>query len=141
MLDSLASLASAVLRYVPALALLWLAAFFGRTLRSGAVPLIERIARIGKPGLSAALCRYTRGLTAGWCIYFVVAAMLIVLAGLGFTEASVGVAALSAVLFVGEFALRRVVFPNERFPGLIQQVRDTVAVWRPRVIAGRRATD
>ena len=37
------------MRYLPTLVLLWLAVFFGRTLRAGAMPLIERVARIGKP--------------------------------------------------------------------------------------------
>ena len=74
-LESLAPLAVAM-RYLPMLVLLWLAVFFGRTLRAGAVPLIERVARVGKPDLSPALCRYTRGLTALWTVYFVAAAIL-----------------------------------------------------------------
>jgi len=56
------------------LVLLGLAVVFGRTLRGGDVPLIERVARIGKPALSAPLCRYTRGLTAVWAAYFLAAA-------------------------------------------------------------------
>lgn len=130
--DSLVPFAGAILRYVPTLVLLWLAFFFGRTLRAGAVPLIERIARIGKPDLSAALCRYTRRLTAAWCVYFVVAAILTVAANLGFEQASLGVAAVSALLFVGEHWIRQRIFPREAFPGLVQQIRDTVRVWRPR---------
>lgn len=122
---------AAVLRYVPTLVLLWLAFFFGRTLRVGAVPLIERVARIGKPDLSAALCRYTRLLTTLWCAYFIAAAALTAAANLGFERASVGVAAVSTLFFVGEFWLRRRLFPGEYFPGLAQQVRDTVRVWRP----------
>ena len=130
--EALAALASASLRYVPTLVLLWLAFFFGRTLKKGEMPLIERVARAGKPSLSPALCRYTRGLTALWCVYFVVAAMLTVVAGLGFHTASVGVASVSVVFFVGEYWLRRfVLFRGEPFPGLIRQVRDTILVWRP----------
>ena len=132
MFDALAPLAAASLRYVPTLVLVWLAFFFGRTLRAGEVPLIERVARIGKPDLSPALCRYTRGLTAAWCAYFVVAALLAVAANLGFQQASLGVAAASAVLFVGEHLIRPWLFPGEWFPGLVQQIRDTVQVWRPR---------
>ena len=131
--DTVAALASASLGFVPPLVLLWLAVFFGRTLRPGEVPLIERVARIGKPDLSPVLCRYTRGLTAAWCAYFVVGAVLTVAASLGFSQASIGVAALSALLFVGEHWIRRrILFPGEYFPDLIQQIRDTVAVWRPR---------
>jgi uncharacterized membrane protein len=132
LLDSLAPLASASLRYVPTLLLLWLALFFGRTLRAGEVPLIERIARIGKPELSAALFRYTRRLTAAWCIYFAVAAILTTTANLGFERAGVGVAAFSVLFFVGEYWIRQRLFPREAFPGLAQQLRDTVSVWRPR---------
>jgi uncharacterized membrane protein len=54
----------------------WLAFFFGRTLRPPAVPLIERIARVGEPGLPPPLQRYTRRLTALWSTYFVLAAQL-----------------------------------------------------------------
>ena len=119
-------------RYVPTLVLLWLAFFFGRTLRSGAMPLIERIARRGKPVLSAALCRYTRRLTAIWCLYFVVAASLALAAHAGVRPFGLGVAAASTLLFVGEYWIRLRLFPGESFPGLAQQVRDTVSVWRPR---------
>jgi len=130
--EALTSLAAASLRHLPALALLWLAVFFGRTLRAGEVPLIERVARIGKPSLSAPLCRYTRFLTALWCVYFIVAAITAAVGGWGFEQASIGVTLLSLVLFVGEHRIRRLIFPGEWFPGLIQQVRDTVEVWRPR---------
>ena len=132
LLETLAPLASAGLRGLPALVLLWLAFFFGRTLRGGEVPLIERVARIGKPALSLRLCRYARALTALWCAYFVVAAFAAALADWGFERTSVGVAAVSAVLFVGEYWIRRRLFPGEWFPGLVQQVRDTVQVWLPR---------
>jgi uncharacterized membrane protein len=131
-LEGLAPLASASLRYLPTLVLLWLALSFGRTLRAGQMPLIERVARIGKPALSAPLCRYTRGLTIVWCIYFVVAAMAAAFGGWAFAQASVAATTFSAVLFAGEHSIRRLIFPEESFPGLIQQIRDTVAVWRPR---------
>ena len=130
--DALAALASTSVRFVPALALFWLAVFFGRTLRSGQVPLIERVARIEKPDLSPALCRYTRALTAAWSAYFVAAALFTLAASLGFAQASVGAASVSALLFVGEHWIRRWIFPGEWFPDLYQQIRDTVAVWRPR---------
>ena len=131
-LEALTPLASASLRWLPTLLLLWLSVVFGRTLRAGEVPLIERVARIGKPSLSPTLCRYTRGLTVLWCAYFAVAAVLAACAGWGVEQAGVGIAAVSALLFVGEHRLRRLIFPAEWFPGLIQQVSDTVQVWRPR---------
>ena len=130
-LDSLAPLAVAT-RYLPMLVLLWLAFFFGRTLRAGAVPLIERIARVGKPDLSPALCRYTRRLTALWTLYFGAAAILLVAANFELVQAGGGVATASTLLFVGEIRVRQRLFPHEWFPGLAQQIRDTVSVWRPR---------
>jgi uncharacterized membrane protein len=130
--EALAPLALSSLRYLPTLVLLWLAVFFGRTLRAGAMPLIERIARIAKPSLSAPLCRYTRSLTFLWCLYFFVAAIMAALAGWGFEQASVGVATVSGALFVSEHWIRRWIFPGEWFPGVVQQIRDTVQVWRPR---------
>ncbi len=131
MFRSLTPHAAEALNFAPALVLAWLAFFFGRTLRAGDVPLIERVARVGKPDLSSALCRYTRGLTIAWCAYFVLAASLSVAAGLGFEQSSFGVACVSTVLFVGERVVRPWLFPGERFPGLIQQIRDTASVWRP----------
>ena len=132
MTESLTSIATACWRYMPVLVLLWLAFFFGRTLQSGTTPLIERIARRGNPVLSAALCRYTRRLTAIWCVYFLIAAALTLAAHVGVRAFGFGVAAVSALLFVGEYWVRLRLFPGESFPGLVQQVRDTVSVWRPR---------
>jgi uncharacterized membrane protein len=82
-LEALTPFAAASLSHLPTLLLIWLAVVFGRTLRAGEMPLIERVARIGKPALSAPLCRYARGLTVLWCAYFVVAAILSALAGWG----------------------------------------------------------
>ena len=130
--DAIAAPAAVALRVLPTLVLLWLAWFFGRTLRAGETPLIERVARVAKPALSPALVRYTRLLTALWSAYFVVAAALSLAANLGFSRVSVGVAATSTLLFVVEYGLRRLFFPGEYFPNLIEQVRDTVRVWRPR---------
>lgn len=121
-------------RYLSPLALLWLAFFFGRTLRPGRTPLIEQIARRSSALLSVPLRRYTRRLTAIWCVYFVgAAAMSAVLAWWGgATLGSMGVAILagSALLFVGEHRLRSRIFPQEAFPGLLQQLRDTWSIWR-----------
>ena len=130
--ESLTSIAAACWRYVPVVVLSWLAFFFGRTLQSGATPLIERIARRGNPVLSASLCRYTRWLTAIWCVYFLAAAALTLASHAGVTSFGLGVAAASTLLFVGEYWVRRRLFPGESFPGLAQQVRDTLSVWRLR---------
>jgi uncharacterized membrane protein len=116
---------------LPPLALLWLAVFFGRTLRRGATPLIERIALVSNPALPRALRRYTRRLTTVWCIYFVTAAVLTATATAS-SYVSLAVPAATVMLFVGERWVRPWFFPDEAFPGLLQQFRDTWRVWRIR---------
>ena len=124
-------------RILPVLVLGWLAFFFGRTLRAGQVPLIERIARVSEPELPQPLLRYTRWLTAIWAAYFVLAALLTVTTGSASLGAGAWVWAGTAVLFVGEHWLRPRLFPGHAFPGLVQQVRDTWSVWHP----GKRTAD
>ncbi len=136
-LEALASQGWTVLRYLSPIVLLGLAWFFGRTLRSGHTPLIERIARRSTAILSDALCRYTRRLTAIWCGYFVGAASLSAMVGwssggAAFSRVGLVVLAGSVLLFVGERWLRPLIFPHEVFPGLLQQARDTWSVWRTR---------
>ncbi|MGK2952762.1 MAG: hypothetical protein ACSLEZ_10310 [Thiobacillus sp.] len=109
---------------------IWLALVFGRTLRAGDVPLIERIARVSASALPPALCRYTRRLTAVWCAYFAIAALLPLTVSLPFGGTSALVWSGMAVLFVGEHRLRAHLFPGQDFPGLMQQLRDTWSVWR-----------
>jgi uncharacterized membrane protein len=123
-------------RAASVVALAWLAVFFGRTLLAGRVPLIERIARVSEPDLPQPLRRYTRRLTAVWCAYFVLAALLAMTTGLSSFGGGAWVWAGSALLFVGEHWLRPRLFPGRTFPGLVQQLRDTWSVWRP----GKRTT-
>jgi uncharacterized membrane protein len=115
----------------------WLALFFGRTLLPGREALIERIARVSDPDLKPPLVRYTRWLTALWCAYFVMAAVLLLYAGASSFPAGIAVSMGSVVLFVGEHRLRHLIFRGESFPGLVQQVRDTWSVWHP----GKRIAD
>lgn len=115
-------------RVVPLLALGWLAFTFGRTLRAGQTPLIERIARVRDPALAPALCRYTRRLTCLWTAYFVVAATVVAFSDVRWLGAAVALGAL--VLFVGEHSVRPLLFPGKSFPNLAQQVVDTASVWR-----------
>ena len=114
---------------MPVLVLAWLAVFFGRTLRNGQTPLIERIARVSDPALSPALCRYTRKLTAAWCAYFLVAALWSCTAPLPAVQTGALVWTASLLFFVGEHQLRIHLFPGQAFPGLLQQVRDSWRVW------------
>ena len=109
----------------------WLAWFFGRTLLPGREPLITRIARVSDPGLAPALCHYTRRLTAVWCGYFVLAVVLFLGWGESVAGGGLWVWAGTIVLFVGEHWLRPRLFPGEHFPGLRQQLQDTLRVWRP----------
>jgi uncharacterized membrane protein len=124
------------LRCLQPLVLLWLAFYFGKTLRPGATPLIERIALRSNANLAGALRRYARWLTAIWCGYFVLAAVLSALLGAsgGATLGRFGIAVLigSVLLFVGEYWVRPRIFPHEAFPGLLQQLRDTWGIWRTR---------
>ncbi|MEJ6022741.1 hypothetical protein [Ramlibacter sp. PS4R-6] len=123
-------------RLLPAFFLAWLAFFFGRTLRPGAMPLIERIARVGDPHMPEPLRRYTRRLTAVWVAYFVLAAVAVLLFPMAPGAAGLAIWAGTVLLFVGEHRLRPHLFPGHPFPGLLQQVRDTWSVWHPRKRAG-----
>jgi len=125
-----------MLRWLAPLALLWLAWFFGRSLRPGSMALIERICRRSMRDPSPRVVRYTRGLTAVWCGYFLAAAGGIVAAHpndpAAFGRLGGLVWAGSFALFVGEWALRKLLFRDEVFPSLAQQLRDTWSVWRVR---------
>ena len=144
-LEALASQGWTALRYLSPVVLLGLALFFGRTLRRGHTPLIERIARRSTTVLSDALCRYTRLLTAIWCGYFLGAAALSAMVGwwggVAFGRVGLAVLAGSVLLFVGERWLRPRIFPHEVFPGVLQQARDTWSVWRARNDAGAGMRD
>jgi len=109
----------------------WLAVFFGRTLRAGNEALITRIARVGEPALPAHLVRYTRRLTAVWVAYFVLAAFAGLFARTLGPWTGLVVWAGTATLFVGEHKLRGLIFPGHPFPGLRQQLKDTLHVFRP----------
>jgi uncharacterized membrane protein len=120
-----------VWRAVSLLVLCWLAFFFGRTLWPGREALITRIARVSDPALAPELVRYTRRLTALWSAWFVLAAVL----GFWLAAPPAWLGALvwagTILLFVGEHQLRPRLFPGQRFPGLRQQLKDTLQAWRP----------
>ena len=133
-MPAIAAAVSSASSWLPVAALAWLAVVFGRSLRRGEMALIERICRRSIAAPSARLCRYTRRLTAIWTAYFVcgaiVAALLATASG-GFAVGRFGAAVWggSIALFVGEWVLRRAMFPHVAFPNLLQQVRDTWNVW------------
>ena len=109
----------------------WMAVFFARTLRTGQEALITRIARISEPDLPAHLVRYTRRLTGVWAAYFVLAALAGLLGGRSAPWTGLTVWTGTAALFFGEHWLRPLIFPGHSFPGLRQQLKDTLRVWRP----------
>lgn len=123
-------------RGIPAIGFILLAGFFGLSLLPGRTPLIEQIARVGKPDLTQALVRYTRWLTALWSLWMFLLAVSVTMNRGSILELTGYAWIGSLLLFTGEYLLRRwFFFPDESFPGLLQQVRDTVHVWRP---SGRR---
>lgn len=115
---------------------------FGRSLRAGATPLVERIARLlhGAP-LEPALVRYTRRVTLGWTVLLLLLALVNaalallavpdgVLAAAGITPpfpvprntwslfANLLNYAIVALAFTGEFLWRRQRFPEHARGGL-----------------------
>ena len=127
----------ALLAFVPPLAAFaFLVYFFGRTLRAGSEPLIQRIARRGEPELPADVALYTRRLTALWtgCFVALFLAALGLAAILPFDSWSRWVHGLGylvpSALFVGEHRYR-----EHRFP---LRHRDSLAMMVPHVIAVMR---
>jgi uncharacterized membrane protein len=89
--------------------LLWI---FGRTLRRGTEPLITRLARQVRGGLSPAMERYTRRLTAAWCVFFAgqLAASALLFALAPFVAWSLFINVLNlplvALMFAGDYLYR-----------------------------------
>lgn len=117
-------------RFTAACALVWLAIKFGLTLRTGRIALIEQIARIGNPNLSPRLCLYTRRLTIVWCIYFVLAVLYLFIDEISQLTKGFSIGLCSIVFFVGEHRVRPYLFPEEKFPNIYQQIRDTWTIWK-----------
>jgi uncharacterized membrane protein len=107
--------------FVPPLAsfglFLW---FFARTLRAGREPLVTSIARFVHGTLTPEIERYTRAVTAAWCVFF---------AGMAITSAALAAFAPLAVwslfanllayplvglMFAAEYAIRLRRFPDFR---------------------------
>ena len=122
-----------ILRVVSAVGLVFLAVYFGKTLRHDGCPLIEQVAKVSTPHLSPALRLYTRRLTALWSVWFAVAALIATVGGFSFGATGLMVWTGTIILFLGEYFLRcEVLFTAEKFPGIGQQVRDTLSVWQRR---------
>lgn len=102
---------------------------FGRTLFSGREPLITAIGEAARGPLSPAMRHYTRRLTQLWCGVFVVMILWsAILPALQQPELwswftniiNYGVV---GILFVGEFMLRKKLFPSHNHPGFFEYLR------------------
>jgi uncharacterized membrane protein len=108
---------------------LLLAATFGRSLLPGRVPLCSRWAAMLHGSLSAEHDRYTRAVTAAWTIFF---AAIVVLSATLYAAAPRStwslfsnflVLPLAALMFAGEYAVRRLRLPSVPHVGLAQTMR------------------
>jgi uncharacterized membrane protein len=119
------------LLYIPPvainLALCWL---FGRTLARGRLPLIARFAMMEQGTLSPELASYTRRLTWLWTLLFAGAAVASVVLALSGSRDAWSLFTnflnylLVAVLFLGEFAYRRLRFRSYRHHSPLQLLRN-----------------
>ena len=106
--------------------LLWL---FGRTLRRGTEPLITRLARQVRGGLSPAMERYTRRLTRAWCVFFAAqlaaSALLFAFAPLEIWSLFVNVLnfPLVVLMFAGDYLYRVVRYRGEAQSSIVTQIR------------------
>ena len=132
--------------YAPPLAAFaFMALFFYRTLRPGAVPLITRVARMEHPDLPPDMDRYSRKLTWVWTFCFLllfagalVSASILTLdvwsrwvQGLGYV--------LPGVLFLGEFAYRHYRFRDRQHGSLRVLIPNIVVVSKEIALAsGKR---
>ena len=120
----------------PLAAFAFMAYFFGRTLRAGSEPLINRIARKEHPDLPPDMARHARWLTGLWSACFV--ALFLAALGLApiltFEAWSRWVHGLGyvvpATLFLGEHVYRLRRFPHRSHGSLAVLVPNIVAVIR-----------
>lgn len=102
---------------------------FGRTLVSGRVPLITRLARLARGELPPELLRYTRQVTLAWTLVFALLTLELLLLRLWATPTVWSLFAnainylLIALFFVGEYAVRVVLFRHLEHPGFVSYLR------------------
>lgn len=118
------------LLYLPPILLpLLMLYIFGRTLYGGREPLITSIGEAARGPLSLSMRRYTRFLTQLWCGVFVtMIAWSTLLPWLEQPQlwswfTNIINYGLVGVLFVGEFMLRKKIFPNHNHPSFIEYLR------------------
>lgn len=125
------------LAFIPPLAAFaFMAVFFGRTLRAGSEPFINRIARREHPDLPPEMARHARGLTVLWSACF--AFLFLVALGLApilpleaWSRWVNGLGYLvPGALFVGEHAYRLRRFPDRAQGSIAELVPHVLAVMR-----------
>lgn len=102
---------------------------FATSLRAGQVPLVTRLAQLGRAPLNGRLCAYTRRVTLAWAL---------VLGGIAAWDAALAVFAplpvwslvsnglnylLVALVFVLEYGYRRLRFPGHAHGGFLAHLR------------------
>ncbi|WP_277189680.1 hypothetical protein [Caballeronia sp. BR00000012568055] len=108
------------------LALAWM---FGRTLAAGREPLVTQFARMVHGTLEPRIARYTRRVTVAWTAFFIgialVSTALFALASIvtWSTFANYLALPLVAVMFIGEYACRRIALPGVQQSGILDSVR------------------
>jgi uncharacterized membrane protein len=127
----------------PLAAFAFMAFFFGRTLRAGSEPLINRIARKEHPELPEDIARHARWLTGVWTACFVAMfTIALVLAALVPLETwSRCVHAMGylvpAALFLGEYVYRLRCFPHHSQGSLGVLIPNVLAVMREMALERR----
>ena len=106
-----------------------LLALFGGTLRRGRVDLVTSLARRLRGALQPEVEAYTRGVTKAWCAFFgcQLATSLLLMLFAPATAWSLFInvldAPLVALMFLSEFAVRRIRFPGHDHAGIAGTVR------------------
>jgi uncharacterized membrane protein len=116
--------------YLPPILLPLLLLFvFGRTLLPGQEPLITAIGEASRGPLTPAMRHYTRRITQFWCaIFFLMMSWSLILPWLEQPEVwswftNIINYGLVAMLFIGEFILRKRLFPEHNHPGFVEYLR------------------
>ena len=108
---------------------------FARTLAPGREPMVSAFARMVHGTLAPPMMRYTRQVTVAWSVFFgamaLVSTVLFVSAPVAVwsTFANFFTAPLIALMFVGEYAVRRRVLPDMDHASIIAGVQ---AFWKAR---------
>lgn len=121
---------SVYLLYVPPVLIPLLLLFvFGRTLIKGREPLVTAIGEAARGPLSIEMRIYTRRVTQFWCAVFIIMALWsLILPWLAHPKTwswftNIINYGLVGVLFVGEFMLRKKIFPTHNHPNFIEYLR------------------